>query len=77
MGHEHDTVNSKTYSTKHSLEYLLENVANKLTYPFLDFKPLTYQKGDFSKMLSDLCSKKTKREAHEKAKKDRIKNNRS
>lgn len=72
VGHEHDTVNSKTYSTNHSLEYLLENVANKLTYPFLDFKALTYQKGTFSKMLSDLCTKKAKREQHEKTKQARL-----
>ena len=74
IGHEHDTVNSTAYSNPHNLEYLLTNVATKLEYPALDFKPLKYEAGQFSEMLSKLCAKKAKWEAHKKAKEIRLKN---
>ena len=68
IGHEHDTVNSTTYSNPHNLEYLLTNVASKLHYPALDFKPLKYEAGQFSEMLAHLCARKAKLEAHKTAK---------
>lgn len=68
VGHEHDTVNSVHYSTGHSLQYLLENVASKLVYPALDFNPLQYQPGQFNDMLATLCAKKDSMARHKAAK---------
>ena len=68
IGHEHDTVNSSTYSEPHGLPYLLENVAAKLTYPGIDFTCLKYGPGQFSDMLAKLCAKKARAEAHKAAK---------
>jgi integrase len=68
IGHEHDTINSAIYSNPHSLRYLLDNVASKLVYPTLDFKPLKYKPGQFSEMLAQLCAKKARMEAHKAAK---------
>lgn len=68
IGHEHDTVNSTSYSTPHNLSFLLENVASKLEYPFLNFTALKYQPGQFSEMLGKLCIKKARLTAHRNAK---------
>lgn len=68
VGHEHDTVNSAIYSDPHNLQFLLDNVANKLDYPTLDFTPLKYQPGQFSAMLAHLCAKKESMARHKAAK---------
>lgn len=68
IGHEHDTVNSATYSEPHHLTYLKEHVAPKLAYPAVDFTILKYQTGQFSEMLAHLCAKKERMEAHKAAK---------
>lgn len=67
VGHEHDTINSATYSNPHNLQFLLEYVASKLTYPALDFKSLKYQPGQFNTMLAQLCAKKESMARHKAA----------
>lgn len=67
VGHEHETVNSEIYSTPHRLPFLLQNVASKLAYPMLDLKPLKYQPGQFSEMLTSLCAYKTRMATHKQA----------
>lgn len=67
IGHEHDTVNSATYSEPHNLPFLLENVASKLDYSVLDFKSLKYLPGQFSVMLAKLCAKKESMARHKAA----------
>lgn len=67
VGHEHDTVNSATYSEPHNLPFLLENVAGKLDYSVLDFKSLKYLPGQFSVMLAKLCAKKESMARHKAA----------
>ncbi|HPT51505.1 MAG TPA: hypothetical protein PKZ22_15200 [Accumulibacter sp.] len=71
VGHEHDTVNSTAYSKPHNLQYLLDNVASKLDYPGLGFNALKYSQGQFSEVLSNLCAKKARQEAHKRAKNNR------
>ena len=44
IGHEHDTVNSKVYSSAHSVRFLFENVSEKLTYPHLKLDTLIFPK---------------------------------
>ena len=73
VGHEHDTVNSTAYSKPHNLQYLLDNVASKLDYPGLDFKALKYSQGQFTEIISNLCAKKAKQDAHKMAMKARAK----
>ncbi len=68
VGHEHDAVNSAIYSDPRNLQFLLDNVASKLDYPALDFKPLTYQSGQFSAMLAHLRAKKESMARHKAAK---------
>lgn len=68
VGHEHDTVDSATYSEPHHLTYLKEHVAPKLVYPAVDFTILKYEAGQFSEMLAHLCVKKERMEAHKAAK---------
>lgn len=75
IGHEHDTVNSMAYSKPHNLQYLLDNVANKLAYSGLDFKTLKYRQGLFSEVLSALCALKARREVHKETKLKRLKIN--
>jgi integrase len=68
VGHEHDTVNSATYSEPNHLTYLKEHVAPKLAYSAVDFTILKYQAGQFSEVLAHLCAKKEQMEAHKTAK---------
>lgn len=72
VGHEHDTVNSVTYSNAHNLAYLLEHVASKLSYPSIDFQHLLYIPGQFTPMLQHLCALKARRLAHTQAKAQRL-----
>ena len=71
IGHEHDTINSAVYSDLHKLDFLLQNVASKLTYPNIDFGKLKYSPGQFRPLLEKLCRAKAKRDAHSAAKKAR------
>lgn len=60
VGHEHDTTNSSDYSEQHSLEYLAENVATKLTFEVIPFDNLTHPTGHFSHALKRLCAVKAR-----------------
>ncbi|MBO9538288.1 phage integrase N-terminal SAM-like domain-containing protein [Herbaspirillum sp.] len=71
VGHEHDTVNSAIYSEPHRLPYLLEEVASKLSYPFLDFTKLQYKAGQFEEILAKECSLTARWLHREKVKKER------
>jgi len=71
VGHQHDTVNSSIYSSPHTLPFLVNNVADKLVYPMVDFTPLKYTPGRFTEMLADLCAKKARMQAHRQAKAER------
>ena len=44
IGHEHDTVNSQSYSTEHKVNFLQEHVSSKLTFPEIDFNGLQFQR---------------------------------
>jgi len=72
IGHEHDTINSATYSEPHKLPFLLENVASKLDYPGINFSILKYKKGQFNNLLEKECSATAKRKNHLKAKAERL-----
>lgn len=74
VGHEHDTVKSMLYSNLHNLQYLFDNVASKLDYPVLDFNAMKHCQVQFAEILSNLCAKKAKQEAHKLAMKARSKN---
>lgn len=63
IGHEYDTVNSTDYSEEYSLNYLLENVAVKLTYPLLDFSKLKYQREKMKASLATLMIVARKRQS--------------
>ena len=73
IGHEHDTINSATYSEPHKLAFLLENVASKLDYQCIDFSKLKYITGFFSEILLKECSATAKRSLHIQAKNERAK----
>ena len=68
VGHEHDTVNSTTYSNEFNLQFLLDNVASKLNYPSIDFSGIKYVPGQFSDLLRHLCAAKERRLSHNRAK---------
>lgn len=72
IGHEHDTVNSATYSNPHDLQFLLDHVASKLDYSSLDFGSLKYRSGQLSDMLATLCKRKIKQDNHRKARAERL-----
>lgn len=67
VGHEHDTVNSKTYSDPYKLPFLLENVASKLIYPELNLERLIYQRENFKARLVELCADAKKFRNHRNA----------
>ena len=71
IGHDHDTINSDTYSEPHELDYLLKHVASQLIYPNIDFGKLRYAPGQFRPLLERLCRAKAKRDTHKAAKKAR------
>ena len=73
IGHEHDTVNSATYSEPHELPFLLENVASKLDYPAIDFSQIQYKQGQFDAILAKECAATAKRLNHKKVKEERLK----
>ncbi len=73
IGHEHDTVNSKTYSDPHKLPFLLEHVASKLTYPNLDLDRLLYPRDKLKGELAKLCTNADKFRRHRVAKQARKK----
>ena len=67
IGHEHDTVNSKTYTKEFGVKYLRDNVAIHLTFDHLDFSHLHYP-AEKMKVKLDHLMKKTKRDTdHKKA----------
>ncbi|MHB8848157.1 MAG: site-specific integrase [Burkholderiales bacterium] len=59
VGHEHGTINSTIYAKKHTLNFLLKNVATHLIYTTIEFDKLVYTKGRFSAELNRLCKIKT------------------
>jgi integrase len=63
VGHDHDTVNSKVYSTAHGVKFLYENVSQKLVYPHLKLETLRFP-----------ADKQAKRLAHEMRKATRFRN---
>jgi integrase len=71
LGHEHKTVNSERYSKKHSLQYLLKNVASKLVYPTIDFQGLKQERGRFDQKLEGLMAEATKFRARREVRKKR------
>lgn len=73
IGHEHDTINSATYSEPHKLAFLLENFASKLDYQCIDFSKLKYSAGFFGEILLKECSATAKRSLHKQAKNERVK----
>lgn len=73
IGHEHDTINSATYSEPHKLAFLLENVASKLDYQCIDFSRLKYAASQFSLILEKECKAAEKRNTHKRAKEQRAK----
>ena len=66
VGHEHNTVNSRVYSQRHSVEFLLNNVADKLVFPHLKLDDL---KAPIEKQKAVL--------AHEVRKSERIMNHKA
>ena len=66
VGHEHNTVNSRVYSQRHTVEFLLNNVADKLVFPHLKLDDL---KAPIEKQKAVL--------AHEVRKSERIMNHKA
>ncbi|QQK01542.1 site-specific integrase [Burkholderia anthina] len=66
IGHEHDTVNSKAYSEEHSVAYLLENVAAKLSYN-IGFEKIPYPRDLIVTTTRQKLIVKLKRERHQEA----------
>jgi integrase len=60
IGHEHDTVNSKVYSTAHAVKYLFENVSKKLDYPHLKLETLRFPKDKQAERLTREMAKATR-----------------
>ena len=52
VGHEHNTVNSRVYSQRHSVEFLLSNVADKLVFPKLKLDELKAPLDEHKKVLA-------------------------
>ena len=73
IGHEHDTVNSAIYSEKHDMQFLLDNVANKLTFPSIDFSQLKYPQKKWVAKLSHLMDMAQRNRAHEEVKAEKAK----
>jgi len=57
IGHEHDTVNSKTYSEEYGVKYLRDNVAVHLIFDHLDFSHLHYPGEKMKVKLNHLMKK--------------------
>lgn len=57
IGHEHDTVNSKSYSEEYGVQFLLDNVAIHLTFDHLDFSHLHYPGIKMKEKLDHLMKK--------------------
>ena len=60
IGHEHDTVNSKVYSTAHAVKYLFENVSQKLDYPHLKLETMRFPKDKQAERLAREMAKATR-----------------
>ena len=67
IGHEHDTVNSKTYSEEFGVRYLRDNVAVHLTFEHLDFSHLHYPGEKMKEKLNHLMKKVKRDNEHKKA----------
>ncbi|MBU9572262.1 phage integrase SAM-like domain-containing protein [Burkholderia multivorans] len=74
VGHDHDTINSKHYTEKYSIEYLYEHVVPKLRFD-IDFAPLKYKRGNFDKFLVKELNRISKKEANKKIRTERTKKN--
>jgi integrase len=61
VGHEHDTVNSRVYSTAHDVKFLYENVSTKLTYPQLRLDSLRFPADKQAARLSQEMAAAAKR----------------
>ena len=72
IGHEHDTINSSTYSEPHKLQFLLEYVASKLDYSCIDFNKLKYRQREFDFILKKECIAAERRSIHKKSQEARI-----
>lgn len=70
VGHEHGSINSKTYSQPHSVGYLLEHVAPKLDFD-LSFDQIIAPREALAKMTANLMMIKRRRERHKNAKEKR------
>lgn len=57
IGHEHDTVNSKSYSEEYGVQFLYDNVAIHLTFDHLDFSHLHYPGIKMKEKLDHLMKK--------------------
>lgn len=67
IGHEYSTVNSSIYSAEHDMQFLLDNVANKLTFPSVDFSQIKYPRQKLVKKLSQLMKVADKKRSHKQA----------
>ena len=67
IGHVHDTVNSKVYSTEHTLRYLLDNVAVKLKFDHIDFSKIVYPREQMKVKLIHLMKLADRKRAHKAA----------
>ncbi|MDN7870303.1 hypothetical protein QZM26_12865, partial [Burkholderia multivorans] len=74
VGHDHDTINSKHYTEKYSIEYLFEHVVPKLKFD-IDFTPLKYKRGHFDSFLYKELNRISKKEANKKLREERVKKN--
>jgi integrase len=68
VGHEHNTVNSKSYSKRHDVRFMQENIASKLVFPSVDFTVLKYQREKMREELEHLMKLKLKKQGHKEAK---------
>ncbi len=64
VGHEHNTVNSRVYSQRHSVEFLLNNVADKLVFPKLKLDELKAPLDEHKKLLALEVKKSQKLMSH-------------
>ena len=67
VGHEYDTVNSKTYSKKHGVKYLRDKVAVHLTFDHLDYNQLHYPSKQMKLKLDQLMKKAKMGKDHKEA----------
>lgn len=69
VGHEHDTINSGTYSTPYNAKFLLTEVIPRLVFPHLDLEALRYQSPQFRPKLKAEMQRRARTDKHLAAKK--------